>query len=341
MRINYRIKRTTKQYIIVSLICIVIIGGASLSTTIFVTNQIKGEYKELLEEANYDLEMNQRNVFVSVVDIAAGDALTDINVKSLQVYSSQPQSSFITNEQFGQMALIDIPKDTQIISSMLTNNLITSELREVEYQVININTNIISNDTIDVRINFPNGENLIVLSKKVIKGVSEDSLVCYLWLDAEEILRMSAAIVDAALYPGTQLTTTKYIEPSIQKASEVTYTPSLAILELLEIDPNILERSSQELGKNIRKALENRLASSMSTDVSEINWEVNPYKNEETSTIHKDERDKVDKSTEELNNADIIKDKINTEDLGDSGSLDYFYYAEEKDAKDGVMEYGE
>jgi hypothetical protein len=353
-------KRTTKQYIVVAIICIIIIGGASLLTTIFVANQIKGEYKALLTEVENDRKQNQRYVYVAINDISAGDAISENNTKKDTVYSSQPQSSFITNHEFGQLALISIPKDTQLIQTMLTEAKVSSDLREVEYQILNINSNIISNDTIDVRIVFPNGESLVVLSKKIIKGITEGTLMCYLWLDPQEILRMSAAIVDAALYPGTRLITTKYIEPSIQDASEVTYTPSLSILELLETDPNILERSSRELEKEVRKALENRLANSMSTDVSEINWDINPYqqnkatkKGEEESIEEKTEDDKKEKDIAEkgkteqdiednvVEGADIEKDDRAIGDLGSNEDSSYFYYAEEQEAKDGVMEYGE
>ncbi len=340
MKIDFRLRRTTKQYIIVAIICIVIIGGASLLTTIFVANQIKSEYKASLAEVENDIKQNQRYVFVAMNDIEAGDAITENNVKRMTVYSSQPQNSFITNHEIGQLALIDIPSNTQVIKTMLTETKVSSELREIEYQILNINSNIISNDTIDVRIVFPNGESFVVLSKKVIKGITESSVMCYLWLDAQEILRMSAAIVDAALYPGTQLITTKYIEPSIQDASEVTYIPGLSILELLETDPNILERSSRELEKDVRKALENRLANSMSTDVSEINWDINPYKQNEA--IINSEKKKLEESEEKkiIEGTDAGKDAGETEELGSEDS-DYFYDAEEQDEKDGVMEYGE
>jgi hypothetical protein len=374
-------KRTTKQYIVVAIICIIIIGGASLFTTIFVANQIKVEYKTLLTEAENDRKQNQRYVYVAMNDISAGDAITENNTKKVTVYSSQPQNSFITNHDFGQLALIDIPLDTQLIKTMLTETKVSSDLREVEYQILNINSNIISNDTIDVRIVFPNGESLVVLSKKIIKGITEGTVMCYLWLDPQEILKMSAAIVDAALYPGTRLITTKYIEPSIQDASEITYTPSLSILELLETDPNILERSSKELEKEVRKALENRLANSMSTDVSEINWDINPYqqnkatkkgvedkieddkseenKSEENkSEENKSEADKLEKDQSEkditgknkteqdieddiVEGTDIGKDDLAIGELGSNEDSNYFYYAEEQEAKDGVMEYGE
>lgn len=151
---------------------------------------------------------------------------------------------------------------------------------------------------------------------------------------------MSAAIVDAALYPGTQLITTKYIEPSIQDASEITYTPSLAILEFLEVDPNILERSSQKLNKEVRKALENRLASSMSTDVAEINWDVDPNIQNELRTDDVVKQSNVDRLDEEDKKSDNNNDGMSDE-LGSDVTNEYFYYAEEQDAKDGEMEYGE
>lgn len=339
MKINHRIKRTTKQYIIVSLICIVIIGGASFGTGILVTNQIRAEYNALLTEANNNMKVNERDVYVAVCDISAGDVITDDKVKKTMVYSSQPQDSFISNKQIGQMTLIDIPMGTQIMATMLTDNIVSSELREVEYQVLNINANINSNDTIDIRIFFPNGESLVVLSKKVIKGIQEGSVMCYLWLDAEEITRMSAAIIDAALYPGTQLITTKYIEPSIQKASEITYTPSLAILERLETDPNILEKSSQKLNKEVRKALENRLAASMTANVAEINWDITPNLNNDNM---EDNAEKQIKDNEQIETIDKKKDLDDvTEELGSNVTTEYFYYAEEQEAKDGEMEYGE
>lgn len=338
MRINYRMKRSTRQYMIVAVICIVIIGGASLSTTVFVTNQMKGEYSDLLNDARNDMEQNLRSVYVAQIDIAAGEVITENNVVKTEVYSSQPQRSFITAKELGQMALINLPADTQIITTMLTDNIVSAELREVEYQVLQINSNIMNNDTIDVRIIFPNGESLVVLSKKEVKGFTEGSLLCYLWLNTEEILRMSAAIVDAALYPGTQLITTKYIEPSIQDASEVTYNPNLAILELLETDPNILEKSSQELEKEVRKALENRLADSMNTEVSEINWDINPNRN---GSDRNTEQHEMNKPVEVIESSDIEKEGNVPDELGRGATMEYFYYTEERDAKEDVMEYGE
>ncbi len=275
LKISYRLRRSTKQYIIVSLICIVMIGGAAVFTACVITRQIKDEYELLLTKANQELSLNQRNVYVAAADIAVGDTITQDKVEKRKVFSSQPQKNFITSKEIGSLALIDIPADTQIIYSMVTDPMISSELREVEYQVININSNINSNDTVDIRIFFQNGEDYVVLPKKVLRRYTEDMTSCFLWLTEEEIIRIRNAIVDAYLYTGAYLYTAKYIEPNIQQASIVTYTPSFEAIELIRENPNIVNTATNDLSVLVRKALENRLAKALKKDITEQQWDIN------------------------------------------------------------------
>jgi hypothetical protein len=278
MKIQKRIKRTTKQYIIVAFLCIVVIGGAAIITSILITNQIREEYETLLEEAQNDLEQNKRSVYVASTDIISGDAITKDNIEKRTIYSSQPQAGFITAHEIGKIALVDIPINTQVLNIMLTENSITKELREMEYGVVNISSNILNNETVDVRIFYPNGEDYIVLSKKIMKNINLDAQSCFLWLTEEEILRMSSAIVDAFLYNGAKIYTTKYIEPNLQEPSLITYEPSVSTLLLIQDNPNIIKTATNEVSKQVRKALENRLAKSLNTNVNEIEWELTPNK---------------------------------------------------------------
>ncbi len=353
MKFKNRIKRSTKQYIIVACICIVVIGGAALSTALVITSHVKKEYHSLLSRAYHDMELKQRNVYIAVSDINAGETVSQDKLKKEKVYSSQPQDSYITKEDIGKLSLIDIAAETQILTSMVTDNMVSPRLREMEYEVITLNSNIVSNDTVDVRIVYPNGESFVVLSKKVVKGIEPGSAICYLWLDEDEILRMSAAIVDAVLYTGSRLITSKYIKPTIQEASRVTYIPNIAILTLLESDPNILEKSSQELSKDVRKSLENRLAASLSTDVSSINWNVPAYLTQtaedseaQENTEELQESTKLQESTnlqESINQNFNISDPVETPgDLGEAQPQDnFFYYAQEQEAMEADIEYGE
>lgn len=274
MKFKHRMKRTTKQYIVVAMICIITIGGAAVLTAFVITKQIREEYETLLSAAYNEIHMNQKSVYVAAADIATGDIVSKDNVKKLTVYASLPQDSYITNEELGKQALIDIPAETSIMTTMVTDNTISSELREVEYQVININSNINTHDTVDVRIFFPNGEDYVVLPKKVLRGYDGESANCCLWLSEEEIIRIRNAIVDAYLYTGAFLYTTKYIEPNIQEASVVTYTPSVGAIELIQKNPNIYETATNDLSTLVRKALENRLAKALNKDVSSQQWEL-------------------------------------------------------------------
>lgn len=274
MRLKRKLKRTTKQYIIVALICIVVIGGSALTTSIIAIRQMRDEYEYLLSEAELEMNENKKSVYVAVSDIGTGEILTEDMVEKRTVYSSQPADTYISKDDLGKAIMIDISEGTYIVKGMLADNPVSSELREIEYDVIHISSNIGAKDYVDIRIFYPNGENFIVMSKKSLIGFQPGTPICYLWVDEEELLRMSAAIVDAALYPGSKLFMTRYIEPSIQDASVITYVPNISVLSLIEQNPNIVERCSQLLNKEVRKAMENRLASNFGLDVSSISWDL-------------------------------------------------------------------
>lgn len=326
MQIRRRVKRTIFQYIVVAGISIVVIGVAAVIAAIMVIDQIKDEYRMQVDTVTRELEANERMVYVATSDIKRGETFSEENVEFRKVLSSQAQEVFVTEDINGKMALIDITHGSHIVSSMISSDNVPSKLREYECKAVYIGSNIYDNDVVDIRLQYPNGESYIVLSKKTIKGLAPEMATCYLWVDEEEILRMSAAIVDAALYSGTTLYITKYIEPNIQEASAVTYTPSLPVLSLIENNPNIVEQCSQEINKEIRKALENRLALNMELDVSKINWNITTN-DQYISSYNKDNEDAIhpiDFGQEEENN-----------------NRDYLYYVEEEQGKAGDIEYGQ
>lgn len=366
MRFKRRMKRSTKQYIIVAIICIVVIGGAAAITSIIITGQIREEYQVLLDKANREMEANKRMVYVATKTIASGEVIQKDMVIKKTVYSSQQANHYITDKEIGKTSLVSIPVGTQILKTMVTDYNVSASSREMEYQVISVNSNITKNDTVDVRIFYPDGESYVVLSKKEIKAYTPETVSVFLWLEEDELLRMSAAIVDASLYSGAKLYVTKYIEPNIQEASVITYIPSLSTLSLIEDDPNIIKRSSQKLNKEIRKALENRLADSLATDVSAINWNVgrnNAFVANSTQSGNASEtklpanESRIQNKTEAASSTDSenkTSSRIPTptsapagsskseawEEENELGSESYFYYTE-NNSEDDQVEYGE
>lgn len=325
---NLKIKRSTKQYITVALISVVIVGTAALIAYLVTTNQMRDQYEAKLTAANLEMESNKRNVYIAKEDIMAGGLITEENAEYKSTYASQSQDTYIDSNDIGKTALVDIPKGTHITKQIITDENIEGNLRETTYSVITISGNVKNNDTVDIRLVYPNGENYVVLSKKRImkKDATNDdgttqeqntiNQECYFWLNEEEILRMSSAIVDAYLYEGTQIYTTEYIEPNLQSESIVNYTPSLAAIDLIKKDPNIVNVASKYLSNIVRKELENRLAASLKTDVEGISWDT--------------DRNTPDAEIEENNN-----------DNESYSSENIYYFEDEKQAKKEDTEYGE
>ncbi len=334
MRFGRKLKRTTRQYIIVALICIIVIGTAAISTSVIMIGQIRGEYEYMLDEARQEMTENKKTVYIALSDVHTGEILSKDMVEKRTVYSAQPDESYISENELGKPAMMDIPEGTHIIKGMLAQQPVASPLREVEYDVIHIGANTVANDYVDIRIFYPNGESYIVLSKKSLKGFQPGTPLCYLWVDEEELLRMSAAIVDAGLYKGSGLFMTKYIEPNIQEASVVTYTPNVSVLSLIEHDPNIINRCSQILNKEVRKALENRLAGSFGIDVSAINWELMDkeigYIPEMASEPLQEDSDVITHETADKTNekADETEIKDNEVNAGYQEHMDALYFPE-------------
>ncbi len=137
------------------------------------------------------------------------------------------------------VAKIDLPAGTILTSGMLTaaTTTITNDLREQEYNMITLPTNLETDEFIDIRLQLPNGGDYIVISKKQV--LKCDSTTIWLNMCEEEISIMSSAILEYYTMPGSKLYAAKYIEPGLQTASVGTYVPSGAVRELIKSNPNI------------------------------------------------------------------------------------------------------
>lgn len=273
---------------IVAIIVISVIVISFVCSSLLLVGNVRAKYKAELEEANNIISENQRYVYEVVTPIEAGELISEENVEKKLVYSSQPEELFATLDDIGKQVAVNISEGTQLMKAMILTEEYEETDRETEYEAIKLSLNLALGDYVDIRICYPNGEDYIVLSKKQIKQIDQENVLCYIWNNEEEILTMSSAIVDAYLYEGAYLYTTKYVQAEIQEPSEVTYIPTLTTMQLLESDPNIVEIASKYLNKVLRKELENRLAASMATSVDEISWQIetntsNTTSNEEIS----------------------------------------------------------
>ena len=211
----------------------------------------------------------QKTVVILKSEVKSGEEITSDMLTTQLANAEVATAGSITMSQFAELseisdeagnlipikilAKIDIPAKSILTADMISTEeeVVTNDLREQEYNMIVPITNLESGDTIDIRLRLPSGEDYIVISKKKVTltdlgGVySTETLL--LNVTEEEILTMSAAIVDAYQIAGSKLYATKYTDPGLQSKASSTYVPSQATVRLVDTDPNIVATARNEL----------------------------------------------------------------------------------------------
>ncbi|MBO4815776.1 MAG: hypothetical protein J5507_02335 [Clostridia bacterium] len=156
------------------------------------------------------------------------------------------------------IAKIDLNSGTILAQSLVTDdnsNLFVDDgdggkkyadnVRYVEYNMLTLSTTVMEGEFIDIRLSLPNGQDLIVVSKKEVKSILGNTVGFEMTED--EILMMESAIVEAYIMKASNLYVTQYIEPGLQKTAEKTYTPTEAVKQLINGNPNITSEARSAL----------------------------------------------------------------------------------------------
>ena len=150
-------------------------------------------------------------------------------------------------KQKKMIAKTNVPAGTIITKDMLeeSEDQMTADQRLQEYNMIILPTLLTNGKYIDVRFQLPEGEDYIVVAKKEVIHTNESSV--WLKMSEDEILTLGNAIVEAYTIPGSKLYATPYIEPGRQAAATPTYAVSLAVMNLINTNPNIRKEAKEGL----------------------------------------------------------------------------------------------
>lgn len=188
-------------------------------------------------------------------DVRSGEEITFDKVESVLVTEKAvptgafPSKTKITDSKgketwidstfpSGYNSKIDLSAGTILADSMVyEGEKLTNDTRYVEYNMLVLPTTIMQGDYIDIRLTLPNGQDLIVISKKEVKALLGDTVG--LELTEDEILMMESAIVESYIMTASKLYAIQYIEAGIQNAATKTYTPTEAVQGLIQRNPNI------------------------------------------------------------------------------------------------------
>lgn len=175
---------------------------------------------------------------------------TQVNMEkkegSILLYKQEGSSkTYITVTQTPMVAKITMKANTVITTENVakSDEVITNDLREQEYNMIILPMDIQTGDFIDIRLLLPSGHDFIVISKKRvvvpdIAGIPASDTVV-MQLTEQETTTLSSAIVEAYMMTGAKLYATKYVEAGMQEKAIFTYRPSDVVANSILSNPNI------------------------------------------------------------------------------------------------------
>ncbi|OAZ40461.1 SAF domain-containing protein [Paenibacillus polymyxa] len=263
-----KLRKSSKQKLSAGCIGAGIVGMIFVSYLILNIHQMSEIRKQAEVEAEqkwklYEQEQRTAKTGWAVVrDISPGEQITSNDLKGIKVPASQAPSNLLANknEVSGTTAKIELKKGSVLTSAMITANEPTpKDLRNRELKVVVLPSSLKSGDEVDIRIQFPTGQDYILLSKKKISRL--EGPIVWVTMNEQEILSLSSAIVDAYLHKASIYALT-YVDPQFQPKAIPTYPPNAQVLALMNSDPNLVRVAEQKLSKQLRDSLENAIGSS-------------------------------------------------------------------------------
>lgn len=205
----------------------------------------------ILKKEKEDSARVYAKVYHLTKDVTAGSIITSTMVKEVEVPADTLPPDKInatrikpdTNEEVKvpwteTRAKVNLKKGTILSDSVLTEiEELDDSARLVEYNMIRLPVTLEIGEFVDVRITFGNGQDLIVVAKKEIMDIQGSTIT--LQLTEGEIVTMNSAIVEGYILPTSDFYLTKYSEPGIQKAAEITYAPTQQVINLINSNPNV------------------------------------------------------------------------------------------------------
>ena len=198
------------------------------------------------------------------------------------------------------IAKIDAKANTIMSQSLVarSNEIATDDVRKQEYNTIVLPIDLTTGDYVDIRLQLPNGQDFIVISKKrvTIPDVSGEYLTdtIQMNLSEDEILSLSCAIVEAYKIEGTKLYATKYTDAGLQQASSPTYVVNNEVARLMDSDSNIVDKAKNALyarynSNNLKSMREQYINSSLTQSGNEDGYKT---KAQESITSTQESRQK-------------------------------------------------
>lgn len=228
-------QKKARMYLLLGVFITLIITGAIIAFLLMQLLNIKKEQE------------SYGTVYVLQTSVKSGSSVSGaVSVKVPKEAVPQDAVKAISAEA---VAKLDLTAGTTLTEAMITDSeeVTTDDIRMQEYNMIVLPTELQIGDYIDIRLQLPNGQDFIVISKKKVENANSDTI--WMKLSEDETLTMSSAIVEAYIMTGSKLYAVTYVEAGNQKEAIATYMPNSAVVELINTDSNITAEARNNLNQ--------------------------------------------------------------------------------------------
>lgn len=230
-----------------------------------------------------------RKVYVLGADVKSGEKIDTSKLIEKEILKDAIPADYIGKSEItpDTIAKLNLTKGTVLSSNLVveSSEKITDDLRIQEYNMLDLPQQLDVGAYIDIRLRLANGQDYIVVSKKCVQNITEDTI----WINMyeEETVAMSNAIVEAYKMTGAKLYATTYVEPGNQENATPTYVPSNEVINLINSDKNIRDEAKRGLAERYKAELRNG-----------INSEINRYSDEAKTNVESKVQQEITNSKE-------------------------------------------
>ena len=276
-------QRKARNSILIGVVIGLLIGAVVVGLLFLQLTNVQKNLKEIKDAT--------RQVYVVKNDVKSGTTIDSTMIELKSATKDVIPSDYISTIPENSVAKINITKGTVLSKALIdeADEKTTNDLREQQYNMIILPQYLEVDDYIDIRLTLPNGQDYIVVSKKRIKNITEDTI----WVNMyeEETLAMTNAIVEAYVMKGSKLYATTYVDAGMQQNAIPTYVPSSYVMNVINADKNITEEARRTLVERYTQELRLRRE-------SDITSQVNAYGEEAKDNIEAGIEEEITKSKE-------------------------------------------
>ncbi|WP_018752838.1 SAF domain-containing protein [Paenibacillus sanguinis] len=261
-----RLRQKSKQMLIAGFIGAAAVGAIFIAYALIQENgeraakqALSQSYEEQLKDLRGVASRETAEGWVITREIIAGHPIKQEDLKRVKLPIDSIPADVLSAQEgvAGKYAKVSLQPRTLLTETLLYEEEPTpDDLRWREMSFVQLPGLLEKSDVVDIRIQFPTGQDYILLSKKKVEELASGTVT--LTIGEAEILTLSSAIVDAYLHKAS-IYALAYVEPYLQKKPVPTYPANEAVMQLIKKDPNIVKQAEAVLSANARKGLESDL----------------------------------------------------------------------------------